>query len=68
LIFVFRLKSKPTAAHPSPIQLDWWLFVVGDGSGTSPPDLIRSVAGWAQTQPGPTRGQPGNSSNYKALV
>ncbi|KAF3964825.1 hypothetical protein CMV_010930 [Castanea mollissima] len=37
LIFVFRSKSKPTAAHPSPIRLDRWLFAVGGGSGTSRP-------------------------------
>ena len=58
LIFVFRSKSKPTAAHSSPIRLNPWLFAVGGGSGTSPPDLIELVAGWAQTRPRPTCGQP----------
>ena len=58
LIFVFRSKSKLTAAHSSPIRLDPWLFAVGGGFGTSPPDLIELVAGWAQTRPRPTCGQP----------
>ena len=38
---------------PDPIILS-----VDDGLRFRPPDQIESVASWAQTQLGPTRGQP----------
>ena len=44
-------------ADRRPIRLDQWLFAVGGEFEISPPDLIGSVAGRAQTWLGPTRGQ-----------
>ena len=34
------------------------LSPVGNGSGHGKPEVIESISGWAQTRPGPTRGQP----------
>ena len=43
------VETKADRCPPEPDPTRPWLFAVGGGLGTSPPDLIRSVAGWAQT-------------------
>ena len=43
--------TKIRPPKPSP-------FTVGGGSKNGKPEMIGSVPSWAQTQPGPTRGQP----------
>ena len=48
--------TNPTADQTTPIQPNPLVFAVGGGFSHQKPDVIESVAGWAQTLLGPTHG------------
>ena len=50
--------TNPTADQTTLIQPNPLVFAVGGGFSRRKPDVIESVAGWAQTLLEPTRGHP----------